>query len=281
LDEFVVGVDGSEDSRSALRWAARMATAAHVPLRVFQAWSYPKTSILPGTPAPKPAEEMDAAAVADASSVVKETFGDIPSFVQIESLRGAPAAAILASVRPDSVLCLGSRGLGGFTGMLLGSVSRACIENAVCPVVIARDAGSQQADARPVLVGMDGSEGATLALDWAVTVGGFTGAPVAAVYAWEPTSSETRPRLHRRLHAKAQKAITEWVGNRKAEPIEMEGDPRAALVALAEERQAGMLVVGRRGTSRLRGITTGGVTSYLVTNSPTSICVIPPASPST
>lgn len=165
--------------------------------------------------------------------------------------------------------------------MLLGSVSRACIESVSCPVVIARDDGPQQGEGRAVLVGMDGSEGSKLALDFALSIGQLTNGPVAAVYAWEPTSSETRPRLHRRLHANAQKSISAWVGSGGVEPIEVEGDPRAVLVALAEQRQAGMLVVGRRGTSRLRGITTGGVTSYLVTNSPTSICVIPPASAAT
>ncbi|MBV9411280.1 MAG: universal stress protein, partial [Acidimicrobiia bacterium] len=203
------------------------------------------------------------------------------SFVRIEALRGGAAAAILGAVTANSVLCLGSRGRGGFAGMVLGSVSRACIESASCPVVIARVAASQQDAGGPVLVGMDGSEGSRLALDFGLSIGQLTSAPVAAVYAWEPTSSETRPRLHRRLHADAQKAISEWVGSRDAEPIEVEGDPRAALVALAEQRQAGMLVVGRRGTSRLRGITTGGVTSYLVSNSPTSVCVIPPASAAT
>ena len=56
----------------------------------------------------------------------------------------------------------------------------------------------------------------------------------------------------------------------------MEGEPRARLVELSERMGATLVVVGRRGTSRLRGLRTGGVSSYLVANSPTTVAVIPP-----
>jgi nucleotide-binding universal stress UspA family protein len=62
--------------------------------------------------------------------------------------------------------------------------------------------------------------------------------------------------------------------------IQVEGDPREKLVELAGRVDAKLLVVGRRGTSRLRGVWTGGVTSYLVSNGPTTVAVIPPVSAS-
>ena len=59
MNEFVVGVDGSDDSRMALRWAAAAAQAADAPLRAVQAWSYPHATVLPFAPVPLTPDEMD------------------------------------------------------------------------------------------------------------------------------------------------------------------------------------------------------------------------------
>jgi nucleotide-binding universal stress UspA family protein len=219
---------------------------------------------------------MDARTVSDVSQIVQEVLGDIPASMRVEALRGEPTAALLDTLAPDSVLCLGSRGLGRVKGMLLGSVSRTCIEYAVCPVVIARDSDAHDTDGGEILVGVDGSDRAMLALDWALSLGELTGTHVAAVHVWQTTSSEVRPRLQERLQAEARAAITNRLGDRDLELIDVEGDPRQKLVEMAAQRKAKLVVVGRRGSSRLVGISVGGVTSFLVANSPTTIAVIPP-----
>jgi nucleotide-binding universal stress UspA family protein len=247
-------------------------------LRALAAWSYPSLSVVPGWSNLVSPAEMDERTVAETRDVVTSELGEVPRFVTTEALRGPAARAIIGAVGPDSVLVLGSRGRGGFAGLLLGSVSRECIEYAHCPVVIARNDGPATAADGVILVGKDGSENSARALEWAGTVGQLTGAPVVAVYAWQTTSAEVRPQYHRRLRAEARATVEQWIadGTHAADSLEAEGDPRTALIALAERMDARLVVVGRRGTSRLRGLATGGVSSYLVSNSPATVAVIPP-----
>jgi nucleotide-binding universal stress UspA family protein len=132
-----------------------------------------------------------------------------------------------------------------------------------------------------ILVGKDGSDNSARALEWAGTIGQITGAAVVAAYVWQVTSAEMKPRLHQRLRAEAATAVDAWIaeGTHRAESVHAEGEPRAKLVELADVMDARLVVVGRRGTSRLRGLATGGVSSYLVSNCPTSVAVVPPQRP--
>jgi nucleotide-binding universal stress UspA family protein len=278
VDELVVGLDGSDESCLALRWAVAVAELAKVRVRAVEAWSYPSLAVLPFWPAPSSPEEMDNRTVEDLREVVGKVLGDIPPFVTFEALRGPAAAAILQTLAPDSVLVLGTRGRGGFAGLLLGSTSRECIEYSPCPVVVVRHDHPPVNNDAVILVGKDGTDNAARALDWATSIATLTGAAVVALYAWEAGVSEVNPRLHRRLRAEAKSSVESWIADRGAEAasVEVEGDPRAKLVELAEQMDAKLIVVGRRGTGGLRGLGAGGVTSYLVSNSPTTIAVIPP-----
>jgi nucleotide-binding universal stress UspA family protein len=281
MKQLVVGLDGSSDSRRALRWAAAVAERAKVPLSVVQAWSYPSLAVIPGWTELVAPAEMDDRTVDEIRAVVADELGDLPPFVDVAALRGPAADAILRVAQPDAVLVLGSRGLGGFAGLLLGSVSRECIEYAPCPVVIARDDQSPVEGGGVIMVGKDGSENSARALAWAGEFGELTGAAVVAVYAWETSSSEVNPRLHQRLRSEAQATVDTWIadGAHSAASIQAEGEARKTLVELTGRMDAKLVVVGRRGTSRLRGLATGGVTSYLVANSPTTVAVIPETSP--
>jgi nucleotide-binding universal stress UspA family protein len=278
MKELVVGLDGSAHSHRALRWAAAVAERAGVELRVVEAWSYPPLTAVPGWPELVSHQVMDDYTVEDVEANVARVLGGVPGFVTPEALRGPAAAAILRAVTPDSVLVLGSRGRGGFSGLLLGSVSRECIEHAPCPVVIARDDSPPTAGDSVILVGKDGSENATRAMEWAESMGELTGAAVVAVYAWQSNASEAKPKLHQRLRAEARRTVAQWIedGRHRADSVEVEGEPRAKLVELSKQMDAKLLVVGRRGTSKLRGLRTGGVSSYLVSNSPTTVAVVPP-----
>jgi nucleotide-binding universal stress UspA family protein len=173
MNEFVVGLDGSDQSRMALRWAAAAADAAGFGVRAVQSWSHPDLAIFPVTPDPVSAKEMDLQTQQAITAAVSETLGSSAA-VTASVLRGPAAGAILQTVTPDSVLVLGSRGRGGFAGLLVGSVSQECVEYASCPVVVVRtDRVIGRGD--EILVGMDESDGAQQALTWAQALASATG----------------------------------------------------------------------------------------------------------
>jgi nucleotide-binding universal stress UspA family protein len=147
-DRVLVGVDGSPASIEALRTAARMAEAFDAPLEVVTAWAYPPYSSPYISESWSP--EGDAKTVLDDS--IRAAFGDSPPSLRRTVLAGPTAHLLIEESRRCALLVLGSRGHGGFSGLLLGSVSAACAEHAHCPVLIVhnktREAGaSAPADA--------------------------------------------------------------------------------------------------------------------------------------
>ena len=271
MNELVVGVDGSDQSAAALRWAAALASAGQIDLRVVEAWTG-------GDPLARDetAEQVKAELAEYASAAMEGSSPDL--HVEFEALHGTAAAALLKRVKKDSVLVLGSRGRGGFLGLLLGSVGRACIEHAPCPVMIIRQPEAAALPGSTILVGHDGSASAHTALEWAVALAQPLKARIVAAYVWRASASEVRPALHERLKGDATSAIAGWAGQfgQEVEPVEIEGEPRMELVKLAEQRNAALLVVGRRGGGEIRALRMGSVASYLVTNSPIPVAVTPP-----
>lgn len=134
-DRILVGVDGSEPSIEALRQAARLAIAFDRPIEAVTTWTFPAFT------SPYVAMEWDPAkdAAAALDAAVAEAFGDDPPARLTRTVVAGPAASTLIDMSESaSLLVLGSRGHGGFAGLLLGSVSAACAEHAHCSVLIAR-----------------------------------------------------------------------------------------------------------------------------------------------
>jgi nucleotide-binding universal stress UspA family protein len=279
MNEFVVGVDGSDHSRMALPWAAAAADAVGVPVRAVQSWIHPRAAVLPIAPVPVSAEEMDEQTREAITTVATDTLGS-SAVVTIDVLRGQPAGALLQTVTPDNVLVLGSRGLGGFAGLLLGSVSQECVEYASCPVVVVRT-DRVVGDGDVILVGKDGSEGAQRALAWAQALATATGAGLHAVHAWRAIESERPPRTGERLRSRAADAVQGWtqqVGD-EIESDEIEGDPRDVLVRAAERLAPALTVVGRRGAGGLRSMRLGSTANHLVRHGKTNVAVVPTTDP--
>lgn len=131
-DRIVVGVDGSASSVDALRYAGRISTALHTPLHVVITWTAP-----PIDPylAIEWSPEDDARGVLDA--VIDDAFDrEPPPDLTRAALLGGAARTLIELSDAAAMLVLGSRGHGGFVGLLLGSVSAACAEHAHCPVLI-------------------------------------------------------------------------------------------------------------------------------------------------
>lgn len=146
MNRIVVGIDGSAESREALRWAAREAKLRGAALRVVNAWAFPYVASGPGLdPGLDPV--LDAQMIDDvrrgADELVERELtelGDDAAGVEIERavVEGPPAPMLIEAAEGSDLLVVGSRGHGGFGGLLLGSVSQQLSHHAPCPLVIVR-----------------------------------------------------------------------------------------------------------------------------------------------
>jgi nucleotide-binding universal stress UspA family protein len=140
---IVVGVDSSESSRRALRFALDEARLRDSAVRVVGVWHVP-TAATAGAMGP-----ADPGFVGDLEPQVRrglertlEDERDAAAGLEVETVvrEGAPVGVLLEEAQDADLLVIGSRGLGGFRGLLLGSVSQQCSHHAPCPVVIVRHA---------------------------------------------------------------------------------------------------------------------------------------------
>jgi nucleotide-binding universal stress UspA family protein len=132
---IIVGVDGSQPSIDALRSAARLAAALERPLEAISVWVYPP--VFEANPPVQWELKEDAQRTVDSAGAA--VFGaETPAWFTATTRRGSPARVLIEESAGAEMLVLGSRGHGGFVGMLLGSVSTACVQHAQCPVMIVR-----------------------------------------------------------------------------------------------------------------------------------------------
>jgi nucleotide-binding universal stress UspA family protein len=130
---ILVAVDGSPGSRAALRRAAVEAVAHDASLEVVMAWSFLDQVVAPKA---DPQYGEDRAAADLASIVDDELGGDVPADIDVHVVNDLPARAVLSRAEGAWLLVVGSRGLGGFKGLLLGSVSQQIVHHAPCPVLV-------------------------------------------------------------------------------------------------------------------------------------------------
>ena len=137
MERVLVGVDGSEASRAALRWAAEEAKVRGVPLLAIEAWEF--SPLMFAADVPVQLGDLKDTVEAHLAEVVREEVGD-PAGVDVREavVEEAPVPAILGEATADDLIVIGSRGRGGFKGLLLGSVSQQVAQHAPCPVVIVR-----------------------------------------------------------------------------------------------------------------------------------------------
>lgn len=162
--DIVVGVDGSESSRSALRWAAAEARLRAARLKILTAYSatWPPEAFGSVAELPESVAQRYEAAVSEAiaETRVLEPGVDVTG----EAMPGEPVSVLARAGRTSAMVVVGNRGHGGFAGLLLGSVSQqVATTRATGPVVVVR--GRPFAPAGPVVVGVDGSPSAQHALE--------------------------------------------------------------------------------------------------------------------
>jgi nucleotide-binding universal stress UspA family protein len=139
----IVGHDGSSTAGLALAWALDYAARFDAEVRVVRGWSMstaPRPASMTSGYVP-PVEEFEAAVLEDmekdTARIVAERGDGVP--VSYDAYRGAPANGLVEASQDADLLVIGARGLGGFKGLALGSVSDQCVRHAACPVVVIRD----------------------------------------------------------------------------------------------------------------------------------------------
>jgi nucleotide-binding universal stress UspA family protein len=282
MDDVLVGVDGSEGSVAALRWAAGVAEAVGARLRVVSAWQYPPDAVVSiGRRDLTPADEADA----DLERQLRELLADLgigdDGQVVVEALRGSPTVALLREATEHvRMVVVGSRGLGGFRGLRLGSVSRQLCEHAPRPVTVVRRGVESSPVLRTILVGADGSDDAARAMVFAGRLATDVGADLLVVNA---TGSRDAQRERPVELDTRREWVEEWCAplRQAGVPYRIEvvrGDPRSTVMDAARDAAADLVVVGSRGRGVVTKMVLGSVAASLVEGSEVPVTVLPSAS---
>ena len=137
---IVVGVDGSPSSMTALRWAILQAELTGCDVEAVTAWRLPsRYGFAPVTDRATDFEGDARKVLADALNEASSVEPDV--VIRSSVVEGHPAEVLVRAARGADMLVVGSRGHGGFTGAVLGSVSQYCVHHAPCPVVVIRGTG--------------------------------------------------------------------------------------------------------------------------------------------
>lgn len=284
MTSVLIGVDGSEDSRTALRWAAVVADALRLPLRVLWAWQYPTDALLAvgrvELPSPARSDELIETQLTD---LVHEVLGDKAPEAVLEVGRGPAAAALLgAAEHGPAMIVVGSRGLGGFKGLLLGSVSRQVVEHAPCPVTIVRHAAPvPPVRLETIVAGTDGSKDAARGLRYAADIADKAGAELVVAHATGPGEAVYPLGVQPQAELDVRwEQVEEWCAPLRAMGVDyevavVEGDTRTALLDLARDRSADLLVIGSRGHGAVGQLLLGSVATSLAQHSELPVTVVP------
>ncbi|TDB95511.1 universal stress protein [Actinomadura sp. 7K534] len=274
-----VGYDGSREAIRAVDWAAAEARARGTPLTVVHVWE-----IYIGNPVAMPMVDLGEVAQQTLDGGVAHVHKTAPG-LEVRGVlgRGQAAAALIDAGRTADLLVLGPRGIGGFAGLVLGSVSAQVVAHASCPVVIVRGDPEPPPEDGPgrVVVGVDGSPASRAALAAAFAEAGLHGLSVHAVVAWESVPVDDLPPLadeagmrqaaEARL-ARMMDALRDSHPGVEVRAEVVHGAPREVLTQAADG--ARLLVVGSRGLGGFRGLMLGSVGQALVQHAPCPVAVV-------
>ena len=142
IKQIIVGVDGSDNSRAALRWAYDEAAHHGASLNAIMVWHAPSLPMQPPYGS-LPPEGYESQPARDAVDLLERLTAELDARkpaveVRNSTQQGNPAKVLIELSGGADLLVVGSRGHGGFAGMLLGSVSQHLVAHAACPVVVVR-----------------------------------------------------------------------------------------------------------------------------------------------
>ncbi|WP_329331768.1 universal stress protein [Streptomyces sp. NBC_00663] len=300
LAPVIAAVDGSAESLAAAEWAAREAVRRNRPLKLVHVWNWhPRQD---GEPATAAQRHLARRCLHRAEERIQRTCPGVG--VEEEQVEGPATAALLRAAARADLLVLGSRGLSGFTGFVVGSVALGVVARAARPVVLvradetatdehvpaargqdsARD--STRTPGRDVVLGLDLGDPCDEVIEFAFEAARLHHARLRVVHAWQQPSAIALGPGDIGLVQKPRRA-DEWLGFMtavlqvwrekypEADVVETvtEGRPQSVLVRAASG--ASLLVVGRRVTDRPAGPRTGPVAHAAIHHVGCPVAVVP------
>ena len=277
---IAVGVDESEGAAEALRWAVREAEARDAELTAVLAWGLLDQHHL-ARDVPFDPHYGEAEADAALAEILRHVLGDAADTVLRRTISDLPVRAVLTAAEDADLVVVGARGLGGFKGLLLGSVSHGVLRGAHGPVAVVRG-DTADGQVRRIAVGVDGSATADAALAWAIGAARAHDAEVEVVHAWQtaalaPSASFDLANITAAEDA-GRRLLDEVVEAVDTEGVTVErtlafGSAGRAVLEAAE--RADLTVVGARGHGVLTGFVLGSVSQQVVHHAPGPVVVVP------
>ncbi|WP_028803732.1 universal stress protein [Streptomyces sp. 142MFCol3.1] len=283
----VVGVDGSASSLAAVETAAGEARLRGAGLRVVHAFLWPAMHVPLGPSPLGPPEggirNMVERLVAEAVARARETAPDVD--VGHAVVTGEPLTVLEAQSRAAELVVVGSRGMGGFVGLLVGSTAVHLAAHARCPVLVVREQTSADG---PIVVGVDGSAAGERAVEFAFAEAALRRAPLVALHAWTTwnapmpapqEASEPYANPAGALSGEEERLLSEALaGHRERYPdvvVEhrvVHGRTRETLIEAS--RSAQLVVVGARGRGGFAGLLLGSVSQALLHHGRCPVAVV-------
>lgn len=290
-DPVVVGIDGSEHSARAADLAAAEAARRECPLEIVHAFVPPMVprpaTAPPDLPPVAPMTAVDDPELLervdqllhDTAERVREAHPDLPVLTRRHD--GFPSEVLVAASHHAQLLVLGHRGVGGFASLLIGSVAVQVANHATCPVIIVR--GEPPAPDAPVVVGVDGSDGARRAAEFAAETAALYGVLLRVVYAgpqdpgWEPARAQAgfEPPGVPAAVEQLMNDLVQAYPHVAIEPQIRHAQPgHEALVAAS--RTARLVAVGSRGMGGFKGLLLGSTSHALIHHAECPVVVVGP-----
>ncbi|MEU2266050.1 universal stress protein [Streptomyces olindensis] len=294
IRSVVVGIDGSAESRAAAEWAAREAKRRFLPLKLVHVWE--------ATPEPmalaqllgaemqqrwSERSEMGVSPAEGWGSVLREVVEGLKTRhpgldVSVEQVSGRPAEMLTDAAKDAELLVLGSRGLSGIGGFLVGSVGQAVVAHTEQPVVLVR--AGEQAFGGPVVLGLDTDHPDDTVIAYAFEAAARRVTPLRVVHAWNlppyfayglPADPELNAALGKQDAAALSEVLHRWKEKYPAVQVIEESLPGSAAVHLVEaSREASLVVVGRRIRRRPLGAHIGPVTHAVLHHATAPVAVV-------
>jgi nucleotide-binding universal stress UspA family protein len=291
---IVAGVDGSPHSYAAAEQAADAAARRGLELHLVHGYLHPfGYGSAPLQPYPVVIPEPSA----EADDMLRETAARMgerhPGLtVQTRQVMGGPAGALVAESEQAEILFVGSRGLGGFKGLLVGSVSSQVAAHARCPVVVVRSTREGGPDGigpireGPVLVGVDGSDLSKRAVEFAFTEAALRRVPLVAVHVyWTHSFDHLEPpgeHVEQEVREAAERLLADTIAESAARHPDVQVEQRlihnlnTEYSMIEATRDAGLIVVGSRGRGGFTGLLLGSVSQALVHHAHCPVAVVHP-----